>query len=88
LIHGSVATFWSWRRATSSTDAGSVHMRMGTFAPGISTYDIPSSFPRKATKVIERKTGAKVDVWDNGPAFTAVRAIHIVSRGRPHAATE
>lgn len=46
LIQGSVATLRSCCIATSSTLAGSVHMRMGTFAPGTSTYDIVPRFPR------------------------------------------
>ncbi|GEC04716.1 hypothetical protein SSP24_23710 [Streptomyces spinoverrucosus] len=83
LIHGSVATFRSCWSATSSTVAGSVHIRIGTFAPGISTYDITSSFPRKKIKSLETQNRRKVDVTDNGPAFTAVRAIHIVSRASP-----
>ncbi len=42
LIHGRVATLRSCCSAPSSTPAGSVHIRIGTFAPGISTYDMTS----------------------------------------------
>ncbi|CAM5294953.1 hypothetical protein SALBM311S_05208 [Streptomyces alboniger] len=88
LIHGRVATLRSCWSAPSSTVDGSVHMRIGTFAPGISTYDISSSFPRKTTEALNSKTGAKVNERDNGPASTAMRAIDIVSRGRPRAASD
>ncbi|KQX90850.1 hypothetical protein ASD51_20905 [Streptomyces sp. Root55] len=47
LIQGSVDTFRSCCIAPSSTDAGSAHIRIGTFAPGTSTYDITPRFPRK-----------------------------------------
>ncbi len=57
LIHGRVATFRSCCIATSSTEAGSAHIRIGTWAPGTSTYDITSSIPPKIHE--KRKSRSK-----------------------------